>query len=590
MDDDGKERVLASGEDPAYRLWMSAVDPRLLITGQDLRDLSVFDAPSVSDGRGKTAMEAAGRMGRDAFGDGSWKKLVEEEAEISANDRRIEALMEEAARYGEYVSQREAVKERLLAERDESEREGFDKVRASHRKDYDRLSELSVARRALGHFRYLDESAVSRLSVLRDGLRDAEESLEELDSMLAGPRAALGGRDPSTVLFYAEDIGLLEQGCGEYERMSGLLKSRRQELAGNEAGSGRAERVRDTSELIEEMAVLAERTAGYEENVSRVASGLGMGVGETVHAVADLVRLRDSAQTLIGSDKEVRRRVSERDRARRAMESFEAEFGGPGGLETCVALSEKARAIDDEASEIRRCISEDGLDPDAPVCPAEYFGASNGKEALKRRLEELDAAITRIERSEELERLFDRRAELAFKRSAILREGVAAAVAMHLAEAMVRKSSPLTGRAWKGADAYLSFIMDSDCSLDRRDGEFYIRSGDAEVPVGEAGSGISAAACLSLRMAAVENLSGGAMPLMLDEALSGMDPDLRRRACSLLSQLSGRLQVVVLTCDPEVKGTLSRIPGANVVNMPRAGLRRLRDEATSDYLYKQVNH
>ena len=590
MDDDGKERVLASGEDPASRLWMSAVDPRLLITGQDLRDLSVFDAPSVRDGRGKTAMEAAGRMGRDAFGDGSWKKLVEEEAEISANDRRIEALMEEAARYGEYVSQREAVKERLLAERDESEREGFDKVRASHRKDYDRLSELSVARRALGHFRYLDESAVSRLSVLRDGLRDAEESLEELDSMLAGPRAALGGRDPSTVLFYAEDIGLLEQGCGEYERMSGLLKSRRQELAGNEAGSGRAERVRDTSELIEEMAALAERTAGYEENVSRVASGLGMGVGETVHAVADLVRLRDSAQTLTGSDKEVRRRVSERDRARRAMESFEAEFGGPGGLETCVALSEKARAIDDEASEIRRCISEDGLDPDAPVCPAEYFGASNGKEALKRRLEELDAAITRIERSEELERLFDRRAELAFKRSAILREGVAAAVAMHLAEAMVRKSSPLTGRAWNGADAYLSFIMDSDCSLDRRDGEFYIRSGDAEVPVGEAGSGISAAACLSLRMAAVENLSGGAMPLMLDEALSGMDSDLRRRACSLLSQLSGRLQVVVLTCDPEVKGTLSRIPGANVVNMPRAGLRRLRDEATSDYLYKQVNH
>jgi DNA repair exonuclease SbcCD ATPase subunit len=370
--------------------------------------------------------------------------------------------------------------------------------------------------------------------------------------------------------------------------MSGLLKSRRQELAGNV--SGRAERAHGTPELIEEMEALAERTAGYEENVSRVASGLGMGVGETVHAVADLIRLRDSAQALAGSDKEAHRRVSEKDRAQRAMESFEAEFGGPDGLERCVALSEKARAIDDEASEIRRCISEDGLDPDAPVCPAEYLGASNGKDALKRRLEELNAAITRIERSEELERLFDRRAELAFKRSAILREGVAAAVAMHLAEAMVRKSSPLTGRAWNGADAYLSFIMDSDCSLDRRDGEFYIRSGDAEVPVGEAGSGISAAACLSLRMAAVENLSGGALLLILDEALSGMDPDLRRRACSLLSQLSGRLQVVVLTCDPEVKGTLSRIPGANVVNMPRAGLRRLRDEATSDYLYKQVNH
>ncbi|MBP5203572.1 MAG: hypothetical protein J6Z16_02935, partial [Candidatus Methanomethylophilaceae archaeon] len=575
VDDNGKERVLVVEEDPESRHWMSGVDPRLMTVGQDLRDLSFFDTPSSRDSGGNEVMEAAEGMGREAFGDGSWEKLAEAEAEISANDRRIEELLEETARYGEYVSQREAVKERLLAERDDSEKEGFDKVRASHKKDYDRLSELSAARRSLGRFRYLDESAMSRLAVLRKGLRDSEEGLEALDSTLASPRAVLGGRDPSKVLFYAEDIGLLEHGCDEYERISGLLKARRQELAVNVVGSGRADRLHETPELIEEVEALAEKTAAYEDSVSRVVSGLGMGVGETAHAVADLVRLRDSAQTLVDSEKEVRRRVSERDRARRALESFEAEFGGKDGLEACVALSERARTIDGEAFEIRRCISEDGLDPDAPVCPAEYLGASDGKAALKRRLEELDATISRIERSEELERLFDRRAELAFRRTEVLREGIAAAVAAHMARAMARRSSPLTELAWEGADAFLSFIMDADCFLDRRDGEFFIRSGDMEVPVAEAGSGISSAACLSLRTAAVENLSGGALPLVLDEALSDMDLELRRRACRLLSQISGRLQVVVLTCDPEVKGILSRIPGANVVNMPRTGLRRL---------------
>ncbi len=262
--------------------------------------------------------------------------------------------------------------------------------------------------------------------------------------------------------------------------------------------------------------------------------------------------------------------------AAKAMDKFAARFDGLENFAECLEKTESAKRIDAETSDIRACLARDGLDPDAPVCPAECIGVADGAAGLERKLEELDSRIARIMDSEELDALMDRRSVLATRRAAVLRRGVEAMLACAIARKIDARALDLLPMELDSAGSILSEMTGSECSL-RYEGRFMLSVEGEERPLSEAGDGMRTLASLALKVSAAEMIGEGKVPLVLDEVLSGLDPRTKASACRALRGAAKRMQVILLTADQETRDMLAGMPDVTLVTLPLPHKQRDRE-------------
>ncbi len=565
------------------------------IQRETLTDLNAI-YPSSSDGPGYVSLHHAAESmkttERSVFGEGG-SELEAIETELEENEDAIDALMKEVKRYGEYASQKKAVTERLLLESDDSmeaeERKRYNKLREDHRSDYDRLAELTAARAELGFFEWAGESDESTFRKLSKELAESTEELESLESYMSGPVSELGDKDPSSILFYSDEITWLADGRRDYERQSNELRRSKTQLAEAKMGGdrkktgmfGRSTRSCDIARLTDSVSDLTRRTSAYERMVSRLTSGVGITVTEAAHAVTELVRLRDAASIVSKHQEELDSARERAETARIDMERFTERFDGREGFLECLEKTKAAKEIDAEVTSVRKVLSKSGLDPDVPICAVEYIGIVDGAEGLRRRLEDLDTKMARIMDSEELESLMDRRSVLNSRRTAILWRGVDSALGCAIAKKVDARALCSEGSEWKNAESYLSSMTGKKCTIRYEDG-FVISSEGMERPLAETGSGMRSMASLALKIDAAERIGEGKVPLILDEVLAGMDTKGKTAACRMLREVAKRMQIIVLTGEQETKDLLAVLPDVTLINLSHADSELKDDELDAD--------
>jgi len=547
----------------------------------DLEPLSpTADGYNLSLHRAAEAMRRTERSVMDAE-DGTESELEAIDREIEENDEAIDVLMEEVKRYGEYASQKKAVTERLIIESDDSmeaeEKRRYDRLRETHKSDYENLERLTMERVDLGNFEWAGNTDEATYLGLRKELEESSEKLESLEEYMNDPISELGSRDASSILFYADEITWLADMRRDYERQSNDLRRCRTELAKAKMGPdkrkggmfGRPDRSSDISRLTDEASDLARRTEAYERMVSRITSGLGITATEAAHAVAELVRLRDAASIVSKHGDELK---EAQDRARSSeeeMRRFLEAYGGEDVFLECLDKTKAAKRIDEQITKIRSALSKDGLDPDTPVCPVEYIGVATGVEGLKRRLEDLDSKMARIMDSEELESLIDRRSVLASRRNAIVKRGIDAAIGCAMAKKVDARALCSSEAEWEGAESLLSMMTEEECSI-RYDDGFVMSCKGVERPLNGTGSGMKSMAALALKISAAERIGEDKVPIVLDEVLAGMDSKRKASACMMLREVAKRVQVIILTGDQETRDILAVLSDVTIINLTQS--------------------
>ena len=333
---DGETTVTIRGRSRFGRVpeCVKGISPDLFRTVFSIQRESLADleplSPSADDDPGysmiHTAAESMKRIERSVFetDEGGMSELEALEVEMKELDESIGVLMKEVKRYGEYASQKKAVTERLLLESDDSveaeEKRRYQKLREDHKADYERLKELSSARAELGFFEWAGNSEAAEFKKLRKELSDSLEELESLKAYMEEPINELGDKDPSSILFYSDDITWLDGGRRDYARQFEELRRSRAQLAEAKMVPdskkksivfGRSTRSCDVTKMTETVNDLTRRTEAYERMVSRITSALGINATETAHAVAELVRLRDAA-TIVSKHEEKLRTTKEK--------------------------------------------------------------------------------------------------------------------------------------------------------------------------------------------------------------------------------------------------------------------------------------
>jgi uncharacterized protein YhaN len=115
---------------------------------------------------------------------------------------------------------------------------------------------------------------------------------------------------------------------------------------------------------------------------------------------------------------------------------------------------------------------------------------------------------------------------------------------------------------------------------------FEVVTGDGRpVPPERLSRGAAEQLWLSIRFALVDEYgSGSQLPVILDDLLVNFDPQRARAACSAISALSERQQVIFLTCQPSTVSMLEEAMGANpaaimsLINLDNAGNQRVDEQ------------
>ena len=591
---DGETTVTIRGRSRFGRVpeCVKGISPDLFRTVFSIQRESLADleplSPSAEDDPGysmiHTAAESMKRIERSVFetDEGGMSELEALEVEMKELDESIGVLMKEVKRYGEYASQKKAVTERLLLESDDSveaeEKRRYQKLREDHKADYERLKELSSARAELGFFEWAGNSEAAEFKKLRKELSDSLEELESLKAYMEEPINELGDKDPSSILFYSDDITWLDGGRRDYARQFEELRRSRAQLAEAKMVPdskkksivfGRSTRSCDVTKMTETVNDLTRRTEAYERMVSRITSALGINATETAHAVAELVRLRDAASIVSKHEEKLRTTKEKADAALEEMERLTERYGGQEGFLDCLRKTRAAKEMDSEITDIRAGLSRHGLDPDAPICAVEYIGIVDGTEGLKRRLEDLDSKMARIMDSEELEALMDRKNVLSNRKSALLWRGIDAAIGCAIARKVDVRALYSGSGEWKNAEDYLSAMTGYECRI-RYDREFLVECNGVERPLREMGSGMRSMASLALKIAAAERIGDGMVPIILDEVLAGMDTQSKSSACRVLKDVAKKMQVILLTGEQETKEIMTLLPEVTLINLTHA--------------------
>ncbi len=510
------------------------------------------------------------------------QELEEIDVLIAETESAAEKLEEEANRFGEYASQAEAIRRMIRMETEDSpeaeELREHTNLRETYRPYYDRLSDLAASRKALESFEWVGRSDVAVYQELVEKLRKATEASESMDEMMYGPLTELGNNGPNDIFAHATEIKKLAEGRESYARNSKELRDRKTELAGAKmgipkkkttlfglGGANKGEAL-DIPALTRRIDDLTRMTESYEESASSVSFALGIMMTDTEQAVAEMVRMMNAADILSKNGDAMNDSKAKLENAKIALERFLERFGGEKGFAECAKKTEDARDIDSETSEIRRILSEAGLNPDETICATEYLGAAGNVDNLKKRLYYLEGKMARILGSGELESLMDRKSALKAKRDSVIRKGISYALAYAIANRIGEGESAGIRPDLDVASGYLSEMARRECKISWEDG-FRISDGGPPQTMASVGSGMRILASISLKLAAAESASSCDIPMILDEPFAGLDTESKSGACRAIRNAARKLQIIVFTCDRETNEIFSSMSGAAIINM-----------------------
>ncbi len=546
-------------------------------------DLSALeDAFSETESSAHPGLITASEKARESAEQALGHDLNEIDALIAETESEAEGLEEEANRYGEYDSQAEAIRKMIRMETEDSpeaeELRQHTNLREAYRPYYDRLSDLAASRRALESFEWVGGSDILAYEGMVEELREASEAAESMDEMMYGPLTELGSIEPNDVYAHAGEIKKLAEGREAYARNSKELRDRIAELADAKMGapkkkaplfgrgSGSREESMDISALTRRIDSLTRMTESYEESATSVSFALGIMMPDTEQAVAEMVRMKNAADILTEHGDALNDSKARLEKAKSALSRFLERFGGEDGFAECGKKTGEARAIDEETSEIRKILSEAGLNPDETICATEYLGAAGNVDNLKKRLSYLEEKMSAILSSGKLESLLDRKAALKAEREAVIRRGVSSAFACAIANRIRSGMSEGNQPDLDAASEYLSEMAGRECEISW-DGGFRLADGGPPRPLEAAGSGMHTLASLALKLAVAEAPSACEIPVILDEPFAGLDSESKSGACRAVRSAARKLQIIVFTCDRETKEIFSSMNGAAIFNM-----------------------
>ncbi|HVP27557.1 MAG TPA: AAA family ATPase [Myxococcota bacterium] len=380
----------------------------------------------------------------------------------------------------------------------------------------DRCAEAGVATPA--------EAAEAELRRL-DALRRRESFARLLAARLGGE-----GRTPRELEDRIEALraraGDPASGAPEPEAAEGALRDAETALLEAEVARADAERERDAAR---------ERAEGLEKQAAESVTKLRVAESELERASADLARARAAApdDALIVNVRAAQRRAGESERA---LREIEARLGALDAKAARDRAEVAERAVAGADARLRSCRSErdalqgalgvraeQGLYESASSAGARHLHAARRLAGLRRRA----AAARRL-----FDALAEARAEARRAYAAPLREGI-----------------ERLGRYVFGPD--FAVELDDDLAVATR------ILGGVPVPFDQLSGGAREQLALLARVAAAELVArdgdgpAGAMPLVLDDALGYTDATRLAELGAVLAIAGRRLQIVVLTCQPE---------------------------------------
>ncbi len=348
-----------------------------------------------------------------------------------------------------------------------------------------------------------------------------------------------------------------------------------------------------------ELARRSEESDGLERALAAEAAGLGAPAGaEAAEALEELRVRAGAAREAAGEASRQAERARELGERAAALERELAELlagGGWGDMEGLKAARERAQRLKDiraKLTEVDRRLGE-AREGDAELGPAEAESArqratadlARAEEALgaleaergaaRRELGHLARAGSAAQAGAELERLGQRRRELAREHALYLVAGALLDRAMEryrlrAQPSLLRRAGEYLEAATAGSYAWLGSDLfapqgggDEPALAARRAPE------DPERQAQVLSRGTRDQLYLCLRLALADEITGGGepLPLILDDPLVNFDDQRLAGTLAMLARVAERRQVLLLTCHAQQRDLLAALGGVKLLDL-----------------------
>jgi len=528
--------------------------------------------------------------------------LNELNARLADVDRRLESASEKESSYSALASERAELESRLVELRGndpelDEQRRIWGLYRAQ-RANYNSLAATEREIGELGDFRHVSAEDIVTQASLETSLAKARGDLDKAKT--ARPARYPGGAKPEAVSARSKDIRRAVDG---YE---GYLDDRRARPA-QPASKGRFPAIAvigialaviglagclitiySAALAVAGIAVcvvglvrrpapaVAEdpaqgRARAYESRVRSLVLDLGCkpaGTDADVGLLRDILAA-DEARAPSGAD--VLEATQAYQHAKSMLDGFYMAYAGKEGFKDAQAKTEAYNVLATRRETLVKAIRDSGLDPGAPVCPVAEPPAEDGsKELLVRRIGEIAARMDEILESGDAAALRSEKAALEDQRCDLLVRGATALLASRLLDdACADLYAAAHPGVFSDADRYLSEMTCGRYRIvsdPREKDPLRVVGDDGSKSLKQCSSGLRAQALLSLKLAVAAEMSGGEVPVILDDVLLVFDTERKSGAVRALLKASERMQILMFTCDDQT-AEMCRAQGIDVQSM-----------------------
>ena len=383
-------------------------------------------------------------------------------------------------------------------------------------------------------------------------------------------------------------------------------------------------RTQEATRLRERVAGMQTQNAQTEDLLGSIYSDAGLehaGTGEGLVALHELERLWEAHVRGVDRRQALKRESAGWKDAREGLiqalnKSKDGITGllegagceNPEAFRALATQSEIMRALESELEAIKRTapdlFGEQAFEIDSALEQFEPEQLQAELQALQEKVTEtgeerdatvgqagrVEAALKQMETEAEVARLHSRIDELTEKLREDARQWSVLTVARSLLDqtreefqeqrqpSLLLAASRYFNRMTLGRYASVRAVIDEE--------RFEAVTGDGRpVPPERLSRGAAEQLWLSIRFALVDEYgSGSQLPVILDDLLVNFDPQRARAACSAISALSERQQVIFLTCQPATVSMLEEAMGANpaaimsLINLDDAGNQRVDEQ------------
>ncbi len=310
---------------------------------------------------------------------------------------------------------------------------------------------------------------------------------------------------------------------------------------------------------------------GYRNEVSSIASSLRLPSYSVEESLSTMSRMSDAYRSLQSN----RRRWSdlqvESMKADNSLLEFLSRFGGAEGYSKALENTASINSLDSRIDALVRSIKASGLDPDQPIPDVEHVELDRSRESeLGESIGSLNEKIKSTLDTDELDALIDRSYTVRGEKEKILRRGAVAMLSSYLVqEACTEQYEGVHPEVVTLADSYLSMMTSGKYRLDTdpRISELSVVSSEGTKGPKQWSSGLRAQVLLSIKLAVAREMGKGEVPMILDDVLLPFDDRRKEGALQALSRISEDMQVLLFSCDSDVKETAEKIDGCHLIEM-----------------------